>query len=95
MQRLTGGDFLTSCVTPIPAGACIYDVLASPDELGLQTGDNIHVKDLKTLEASRGKTIGDLLAEAPRPLTSRDVVELTAVHNAYYEKSYSINYRHV
>ena len=58
------------------AGARNFDVLKTPKEEGLQVGDVIHVKDMKTRRENRKKVVGDLLAEASIDLTSLDVVEL-------------------
>lgn len=53
-----------------------YNVLQTPQELGLQVGDVIHIKDMMTLLPDRQKVVRDLLAEAPIKLTAKDVVEI-------------------
>lgn len=71
---------LTSCVTPTPEDAIGYDVLKTPEELGLKAGDMIHAKRVKDIQPTRDKVIGDLLVEhLSGPLTSQNVVELTVV----------------
>jgi hypothetical protein len=51
------------------SGACHYDVLKTPKELGLRDGDVIHIKDLKTQKPKRSKQLIDLFQESSnRPL---------------------------
>lgn len=54
------------------------DVLQTPEELEIKVGEFIHFKDLSTKRPARLKTIGDLIAESPVPVTSQDVVDLEA-----------------
>jgi hypothetical protein len=80
----TGATFITYLESyRIPSSARNFDVLKTPKEEGLQVGDVIHVKDMKTKRETRQKVVGDLLAEAPITLTIQDVVEL----EIYYRKA--------
>jgi hypothetical protein len=65
-----------SYIQPTPKDARSFDALKSPQEEGLQVGDIIHVKDMKTRLEDREKFVRDLLAEAPITLTTQDIVEL-------------------
>jgi hypothetical protein len=84
-DRETGPASLMAPVWHIPDNARRFDVLATPDELGLKTGEFIHVKDLKSRQQPRKKLIRDLLEEAPLRLNSQDVVELSTVYDEVEE----------
>ncbi|KAK4139151.1 uncharacterized protein C8A04DRAFT_33378 [Dichotomopilus funicola] len=71
-KNYTGSEFNR------PQGARKFDVLKTPEEEGLLVGDMIHVKDLNHVPQERDKLLGDLLSEAPVPLTAQDVIELEA-----------------
>lgn len=55
------------------------DVLQTPEELEVKVREFIHFKDLSTRRPARLKTIRDLIAESPVPITSQDVVNLEAI----------------
>jgi hypothetical protein len=76
---------------PIPKSAMYYDVLKTPEELGLSEGDVINIKNLaETREPSRTKVIRDLLAEAPGDIDLSDIVELEAFRRPSDEKILNI-----
>ena len=54
------------------------DVLQTPEELDIKAGEFIHFKDLSAKRPVRPKTIKDLAAESPVPITSQDVIDLEA-----------------
>ncbi|GAP91530.1 putative tol protein [Rosellinia necatrix] len=63
----------------VPADAVAYDVLKTPEELGLHEGDMIHIKNLKkdwSHQNRRQKLVRDLLEEAPGGPTLTNIVEL-------------------
>lgn len=57
---------------PVPDDSVVYDVLKTPEDLGLSEGDFIHVKE-----------IADLVAEAPSP---SDILDLEIFHNPSYKR---------
>jgi len=60
----------------VPHTAAQYDVLSTPEELGLSDGDIIHIKDMGLKERqSRSKLVRDLLRE--RPLTQAQSSTIT------------------
>ena len=76
---------------PPPKSALYYDVLKTPEQLGLSEGDVINIKNLAaTREPSRAKVIRDLLAEAPDDLGLSDIVELEAFRSLSDEKILNI-----
>ncbi|KAL7915838.1 hypothetical protein GGI35DRAFT_430805 [Trichoderma velutinum] len=70
------GDRLESYM-PIPDDVNNYDVLKTPEELGLKAGDTIHIRNLGLKrERDRPKRLMDLKLEMPN---SSDVLELEAL----------------
>jgi hypothetical protein len=82
------GSFLRSSFSELPKDAKAYDILKTPEELGLKVGELIHIKDLKGRAESRSRVIQDLFDEAPMGATPQDVLELEA---RYYEGPLNLN----
>ncbi|EHK21338.1 uncharacterized protein TRIVIDRAFT_70307 [Trichoderma virens Gv29-8] len=62
---------------PVPSGAAIYDVLKTPEELGLNAGDTIHIRNFdQERRGDRSKKMFDLRLEMPN---SSNVLELEAL----------------
>jgi len=80
-----------SYIQPVPPHVKQYDVFKTPQELGLQVGDVIHIKDMTTLLKDREKVVGDLLAEAPTKLTANDVVEISIYFNKIAEWKFNVS----
>jgi hypothetical protein len=53
-----------------------FDVLNTPRDEGLRSGDIIHIQNMNSQLEERPKVVGDLLDEAPMSLTSQDIVEV-------------------
>lgn len=78
---------------PVPASVVKYDVLKTPEELGLHEGDVIHIRSLKNERGSWGwreKLVRDLLAEVPGALSLVDLVELEVFRPSSLEKILTI-----
>jgi hypothetical protein len=71
-----GSGDLTSYDDSIIDDVRVFDVLNTPRDEGLQPGDVIQIKDLKSQLVQREKIVSDLLGEAPGPLSAQDVVEV-------------------
>ncbi|RYP63531.1 hypothetical protein DL771_009227 [Monosporascus sp. 5C6A] len=68
---------------PVPDDVVNYDVLRTPEELGLHTGDTIHIRNLGLeREDDRPKRVTDLALETPNP---SDVLELEAFRSPMLE----------
>jgi hypothetical protein len=76
---------------PKPNGARNFDVLKTPEEEGLQVGDIIHIKNLKTRHKDRLKVVGDLLTEAPITLTTKGIVEIEICHRKAREVAFNVH----
>jgi hypothetical protein len=68
-----------------PSTADTYDVLKTPEELGLRVGSVIHIKDMVERESNRPKTVMDLIRESPVKVKVGHVIELQ-IHDAPYSK---------
>ncbi|KAI0203059.1 hypothetical protein F4808DRAFT_458281 [Astrocystis sublimbata] len=81
---------------PVPDDAVVYDVLKTPEQLGLGEGDFIHVREFEPVpdlndsvttyrmanrKGNRSKTVGDLVAESQ---SASDMVELEAIHHPFH-----------
>ncbi|RYP05250.1 hypothetical protein DL765_009897 [Monosporascus sp. GIB2] len=68
---------------PVPDDVANYDVLRTPEELGLRTGDTIHIRNLGLeREDDRSKRVIDLTLETPNP---SDVLELEVFRSPMLE----------
>jgi hypothetical protein len=83
---------ITSYHGEMTGGVRNFDVLKTPKEEGLQVGDVIHIKNMKTRRKDRGKVVGDLLAEASTNLTPLDVVELEIYHRKARELIFDVHH---
>lgn len=67
---------LKSCFGNAPKDALAFDAMKTPEELGLRIGSIFHIKDMRSKEPDRAKTIADLLREAPDNSVGGDTVDL-------------------
>ncbi|GAW10773.1 hypothetical protein ANO14919_001080 [Xylariales sp. No.14919] len=80
---------------PVPDDAVVYDVLKTPEHLGLSEGDFIHVREFEPVpdfdgsgiryrtanrRVDRRKTVGDLAAESQ---SASEILELEAIHHPF------------
>lgn len=69
----------------VPESAADYDVLKTPEELNLRDGDFIHLRNLaQGKNPSRGKVVGDLLAEGPE--NTSDTLNLEVFRKPSFER---------
>jgi hypothetical protein len=81
---LNGGSRWAVSYNPqLEESATAYDVLQTPKELGLAVGDTIHIKNLKSREQDRPKTLADLVSEVERQGASTDYVLDLTVRDRY------------
>ncbi|KAJ9617244.1 hypothetical protein H2200_000965 [Cladophialophora chaetospira] len=86
----------------VPQGVRQYDAFKTPEELGLRTGDNIHLKALDEMQPRRRKTVADLALEAPATLGENDPIEIEMCFDSTFNitvqqpgKDYSLVLRQV
>lgn len=80
---------------PVPDDAVVYDVLKTPEQLGLGEGDFVHVREFEPVSnengseirykmanrrVDRSKTVGDLVAESQ---STSEILELEAIHHSF------------
>ena len=89
----TDGDYdMTSYRYRNGSGSRNFDILKTPKEEGLQVGDVIHIKDMKTRRENREKVVGDLLAETSISLTALDVIELEIYSREARELTFNVHH---
>ncbi|PTB65131.1 hypothetical protein BBK36DRAFT_1121948, partial [Trichoderma citrinoviride] len=72
---------------PIPDNATRFNVLKTPEELGLCVGDVIYIKNLSQRHRPRGRVVRDLFSEAPK---QSDILDMKAVYDLSDEITLSI-----
>ncbi|KAF1842273.1 uncharacterized protein K460DRAFT_345969 [Cucurbitaria berberidis CBS 394.84] len=89
IERMFAGNIRDACPQthggnlrsygPVSDMAVTYDVLRTPEEMGLRPGEFIHLRNLDLeCEKKRDKVVADLESEAPK---HSDIVELEAFRN--------------